>query len=246
MRSDKTALLIDVGINSKTLASSLYKARTDLDEINGILITHEHSDHISGLGPAEKRLTQSKIFGSRGTFEAIPPVISEGRQECFDAGDNFHIGDIEVVTFSVSHDAADPVGYTFRHEGKVLSIVTDTGIFTEEILRETADADILVVESNHDVGLLKTGRYPQFLKSRILGEYGHLSNVQAANAVLDVMGMDRKPRCVLLAHLSRDNNDPRLAEKTVSDILIEADVYPGRELFLKPLLRGCMSVVFEI
>ncbi|MDR0852002.1 MAG: MBL fold metallo-hydrolase [Clostridiales Family XIII bacterium] len=245
IRSDETAILIDAGISASQIVSSLYRARTDTDEVTGILVTHEHSDHIKGLSAAANRMPQLRVWGSGGTFDAMQDAVSVDRQERFQPGEQFSIGDLDVRTFSTSHDAAEPIGYSVRHKGKIVSIVTDTGIFTEEILRETADADILVLESNHDIDLLKTGRYPQFLKSRILGDYGHLSNAQAANAIIDVMAMDRKMRCILLAHLSRDNNRPELAEQTVTEMLAEMDIYNGKDVFLKSLLRDRMSVVFE-
>jgi phosphoribosyl 1,2-cyclic phosphodiesterase len=172
--------------------------------------------------------------------------ILEERKSLFATGDAFRIGDIEVKTFALSHDAADPVGYSLRHEGKMISIVTDTGVFTEDILSETVDADLLVLEANHDAEMLRTGRYPAYLKKRIAGVRGHLSNIAAGKAILSMMATERKARCILLAHLSRDNNDPRLAEQTVADMLAEMDYHSGRDLYLKPIHRNQLSLLFEI
>jgi phosphoribosyl 1,2-cyclic phosphodiesterase len=246
VRSESSVLLVDVGINAVKLTGALQKAGVALGEVDGILITHEHSDHVSGLSAAANRMPQARIWASGGSFDALENPVSYDSRERFDVGDSFRVGDIDVVTFPLNHDAAEPAGFSLSHEGRTISIVTDTGLFTPEILRETADADLFVIEANHDLNLLKTGRYPWSLKSRIMGEYGHLSNIQAARAVLELMGMDRKPRCVLLAHLSRDNNSPALAEQTVSSYLAEDEIYPGRDLFLKALRRDRVSVMFEI
>jgi phosphoribosyl 1,2-cyclic phosphodiesterase len=127
-----------------------------------------------------------------------------------------------------------------------VAIITDTGIFTDEMASAAADADILVIEANHDVGMLVGGRYPAFLKQRILSDQGHLSNDAAAEAILRVMALERKERCILLAHLSAENNTPATAEGTVARRLAEEGHYSGRDLYLGVLPRGHMSVVYEI
>jgi phosphoribosyl 1,2-cyclic phosphodiesterase len=153
-----------------------------------------------------------------------------------------------VRSVPLSHDTAAPVGYVFasaRGEGSV-SIITDTGVYTDAMASATADADIFVIEANHDVGMLVRGRYPDFLKQRVLSDDGHLSNNAAADAVLRVTALERKARCVLLAHLSAENNTPETAERTVKDLLAEDDYYSGRDLYIGVLRRNSMSMVFEI
>jgi phosphoribosyl 1,2-cyclic phosphodiesterase len=134
---------------------------------------------------------------------------------------------------------------SLRGEG-VVSIITDTGVFTDELASASADSDIFVIEANHDVNMLVRGRYPDFLKQRILSDVGHLSNEAAADAVLRVMALDRKPRCVLLAHLSAENNTPDAAMQTVTSLLAEDGYYSGRDLYVDALPRDRMSRVFEI
>ncbi|MDR0817800.1 MAG: MBL fold metallo-hydrolase [Clostridiales Family XIII bacterium] len=251
VRSDDTALLVDTGISAARIMQSLVRAQTDADEIRGILITHEHSDHISGLTVTAKRLGGASVFATGGTLEAarqsrLQIVIPEDRKETFHAGEQFNIGDIGVKTVSLSHDAADPAGYILRSGNSEIAIITDTGVFSEEMVSAAADADILVIESNHDEDMLIGGHYPPFLKQRILSEHGHLSNKAAANAIIDIMALEKKQRCILLAHLSRDNNTPQKAQSTALSALAEMDYYSGRDLYLKPLLRDRMSVVFEI
>jgi len=252
VRTDDTALLIDAGISASRTTAALVKARTDPDEINGILITHEHIDHTRGLLPIANRIEDAQLFASRGTWEktdSIPRTritVPDERKEILTPGDTFYIGDIEIRTIPLSHDAAESIGFALRSGSGEVSIITDTGIFTDEMASATADSDVFVIESNHDVDMLLSGSYPPVLKQRILSEHGHLSNEAAAKAVLDVNALEKKPRCVLLAHLSHENNTPEKAESTVTGILAEAELYSGRDLYLEALLRDKMSVIFEM
>jgi phosphoribosyl 1,2-cyclic phosphodiesterase len=246
VKTESTALLIDVGISASETIKGIYRSNTGQDKVSGILVTHEHSDHIKGLGVVSKRLPEAGIYSTFGTLDRLTCGIDDKRLNTISRSQDFRIGDIDIRSFPLSHDTVDPVGYTLSHEGKSVSIVTDTGIVTPEILEAIADADLLALESNHDPKMLTTGRYPAFLKQRIAGIHGHLSNVQAAEAILDIMGLDRKPRCILLAHLSRDNNDPRLAEQAVSAIVGEMGYFSGRDLYIQALCRNAISPVFEI
>jgi phosphoribosyl 1,2-cyclic phosphodiesterase len=252
VRTESTALLVDAGISASRIVNGLISARTDPDEVRGILLTHEHTDHIGGIGPTANRLSSASIFATAGTWEGAkngrtPKLsIAADREERVRAGDDLRIGDIGVTVVRVSHDAAEPVGYVFESDAGRIAIITDTGIFSEEMASKAADADVFVIEANHDVEMLKNGRYPPFLKQRILGSEGHLSNASAAAAVLDVIALESKPRCVLLAHLSRDNNTPKKAEFSISEALADYGHYVGKDLYLKSLPRESMSMVFEI
>ena len=246
IKTETTSLLVDAGISATRIVNGLNRCGTDPDKVNALFITHEHSDHISGLGAIANRISNLQIFANRGTFSEIKSQIARERREVFDTGEEMAVGDIKIQSFAVSHDTVDPVGYSFIHEGKMISIVTDTGVFTEEILSATADADILAIESNYDSKMLKNGRYPIFLKQRIMSTEGHLSNEQTGDAINEIMSIEKKPRCILLAHLSEENNRPQLAEKTVTEKLMEMDRYLGRDYYLKPLLRDRMSAILEI
>ena len=246
IKTDKTSLLVDAGISASRIINGLNRCGSDPDEVDALFITHEHSDHTNGLGAIAKRIANLKIYANKGTFSEINSQIARERRETFITGDEISVGDIKIISFAISHDTVDPVGYSFIHGGKMISIVTDTGVFTDEILSATADADILAIESNYDSKMLKNGRYPMFLKQRIMSTEGHLSNAQTGDALNEIMSIEKKPRCFLLAHLSEENNTPRIAEKTVTEKLMEMDRYSGRDYYLKPLLRDRMSAMLEI
>lgn len=246
VKTGETAILIDAGISASRILSGLSRTGTNQEDVKALFVTHEHSDHISGLDAIASKLPGMQVYTSAGTWGNLRARVGGDRRERVESGIETTIGDIEVIPFSLSHDAAEPLGYCLRCNGKQISIVTDTGVVTDEILSAIADSDILVLESNHDVEMLMNGRYPPMLKQRILGMHGHLSNTAAGEAVLDIMALDRKPRCIFLAHLSRDNNSPQLAEQTVSAILAEMDYWSGRDLYLKPLLRDRLSPLYEV
>jgi len=252
VRTDDTVLLIDAGISASRITQALVLARTDPDEVNGILISHEHTDHIKGLQPIANRIEDAQLFASKGTWEkadSIPRTritVPDERKESLSPGDKFYVGDIEVSTVPLSHDGVESIGFILRSSSGEVSIITDTGIFTDEMASLTADSDVFIIESNHDTEMLLRGSYPPALKRRILSEVGHLSNEAAAKAVLDVFALEKKQRCVLLAHLSQENNTPIKAGKTVADILADAELYSGRDLHLDVLLRDRMSVIFEM
>jgi phosphoribosyl 1,2-cyclic phosphodiesterase len=253
-------VIVDAGIPAYRVSEGLVRARVEPDDVAAILITHEHSDHVKGLQAVANRLDGASVFASGGSWEGlgfagggagrsrVSIKIQESRREIFNAGDSFTVGDIHIVSVALDHDAAEPSGYVLSavpHGGSV-AIITDTGIFTKDHASKTADADILVIEANHDVEMLLQGRYPAHLKQRILSDHGHLSNEASAAAILDIMALEKKERCILLAHLSAENNTPAKAEQTVAAALAEEGFYSGRDLYLKALMRDRMSVVFEI
>ncbi|MDR2163597.1 MAG: MBL fold metallo-hydrolase [Clostridiales Family XIII bacterium] len=257
VRTDSTAIVIDAGVTARKIIEGLTMANTDPDEVKALLITHEHTDHINGVPVTANRLGGASVFASRGTWEGVSggswrrnprPLVSEERKESFAPGDIFTVGDIKIQTVPLSHDAMAPAGYVLRSahgEGSV-SLITDTGIFTKRMTSASADADIFVIEANHDVDMLVRGRYPDFLKQRILSKTGHLSNEAAADALLRVMALKRKKRCVLLAHLSAENNTPATAEETVTRLLAESNYHNGRDLYIGVLPRSRVSMLFEI
>ena len=246
VKSASTAVLIDAGISGRKVYQGLEQTSTPMEKVAALLITHEHSDHTKSIKTLMKKMKSLKIYANAMTWNQIGCDVCEDQREVFETGDRFRIGDITVKTFRVSHDAAEPVGFTFSADGKQISIVTDTGCMSEEIISEIKEADILILEANHDVDMLKVGRYPWFLKQRVLGEAGHLSNAAAGETILRLVSECEKERCVLLAHLSKENNFPEMAYQTVKNILEEADFYIGKHLKLNTITRDEISLVYEI
>ena len=226
IRTERTALIIDAGISAKQTAEGLAALDLAPSDVGAVLITHEHSDHIRGLKPLS-RATGAPVYLSRGSFEGIPFARKLADVRIFIPGESFSVGDILVESFPTSHDAADPSGFSFSAGGRRISIVTDTGTITGGCFETVWDSDLFVLESNHDESMLRIGRYPWFLKQRILSEMGHLSNDDAANALVEMLkkaeDMGRsKRRTVLLAHLSKENNFPQMALATMENILTAA------------------------
>ena len=252
VKTENTNLLVDVGITGKRIIAGLDRQGLCCDDLDGILLTHEHTDHVQSIRMIARKAKGACVVGSEGTLNRVRERVPEDRSITI-CGETeaLKIGDIQVVPFSLSHDAAEPVGYSFRSGGKQVTIVTDTGCVTEEIFGQIRRADLLVLEANHEVNILKMGPYPYPLKRRILGDEGHLSN-DAAGYVLCRMLEERKGRDeeavpkVLLGHLSRENNTPQQAFLTVRNILFENGFYVNRDLELGVIRRDEESPLFEV
>ncbi len=215
--TEHTKILIDAGVNAKHIAQGLCAIGENPDAIDGILITHEHADHIQGAGVFARR-HHANIYANQETWRSmdktIGPLFREQRQIYSPSGGgSFQIGDICIRSFSIPHDAADPVAYTCYAEDRQISVVTDIGSITNDIRANTHGSDALVLEANHDVEMLMTGTYPWPLKKRIRGNQGHLSN-DDAGAFATELAQDGT-KCIFLGHLSQENNRPKLAEQTV-------------------------------
>ena len=246
VKSEKAAILIDAGISGRRVLTSLLQAGVGPEEVKAILITHEHSDHIKSLKAINKKLQNAITYANIGTWESINSLVDEKKSVVFTTGKEFLIGDIRVKAFPILHDAAEPVGFSFSLGESRISILTDTGRMSEEILKEVKEADLLVLEANHDVEMLKVGRYPWFLKQRILGEKGHLSNVDAADAICRLLSDGRRNRHILLAHLSRENNFPEMAYQTVKNLLEEKDYYIDANVCISIIKRDEMSEMYTV
>lgn len=242
VKSSSTAILIDAGISTKRIHDSMVRTGTERSSIDGVFITHEHSDHVRGLKVLTKKNPDWTIYASEGTGEIISSSIyDESKLSCFSPGSTINVGDMQVHSIKISHDAADPVCYSISSEGTNLLIMTDTGFVPDEAATDMCDADIIVMEANHEVNMLKAGPYPYNLKMRILGDRGHLSNETAGETLAETMSHDSRYRKIYLAHLSRENNFPRLAFQTVKNILEENNFYPGRDFSLDVMKRDEIS-----
>ena len=215
--SQNTNILIDAGVSAKRIENGLNEIDILPDSIEGILITHEHSDHISGLGILARRY-HIPIYATYETVLALQTIKSLGavEQELYHyikPDEAFSINDIKVEPFSTSHDASNPVCYTMLSEGHKIGFATDLGTYDDYILSKLEGSDLLFIESNHDVNMLMVGKYPYYLKQRILGNQGHLSNDTSADLISKLIHPGLKS--VLLAHLSKENNYEELAYETV-------------------------------
>lgn len=244
IKSETTALLVDAGISAKKIIEGLCQTETAVESVRGLLITHEHTDHIRGAKTLMKKGRNISMYATEKTLTAAGFTDIPNTERVV-PDNEFEIGDIGVRAFRVSHDAADPVGYSFYYKKKQISIITDTGFVHDGILEEITDADILILEANYDEDMLRIGRYPWFLKQRIIGDTGHLSNEAAGKILLSLLSGNRKERKVLLAHMSRENNFPAMAYQTVKNILEESNYYIGRHLELSTIGRDEISLVFQ-
>ena len=215
--SDTTSLLVDVGISGKKIEEGLRSIDRTTGDCDGILLTHEHSDHIKGLGVISRK-HKIPIYCTRGTMEALESMntlgkMPEGLFHVIQADRSFSVGDLQVQPFAISHDAAEPVGYRVNQGKKSMGIATDLGYYNDYIVENLSGLDVLLLEANHDVNMLQVGSYPYYLKQRILGEKGHLSN-ETAGRLLSRLLHDRL-KAVFLGHLSKENNYEALAYETV-------------------------------
>lgn len=224
IESDEERLLIDAGLSGKQIDRLLGEVGVDPTSLTGILVTHEHSDHIKGLGIIARKYNLP-IYANEKTWNAMEKSIGKIALD-----QKFHFGmeavktfgDIEVESFGVSHDAVEPMFYTFRHQDKKVALVTDLGYVSERIKKTVEDANAYIFEANHDVSMLRMGRYPWSIKRRILGDSGHVSNEDCGLALTDIIGNQTKR--IYLAHLSQDNNMKDLARMSVDHVLQERGI----------------------
>ena len=246
--SDNTHLLMDVGISRKRTNEALHGIGLDLKEIDGIFITHEHSDHISGL-PVIAKYSSMPIYATRGTIDAIRrtpkgAAIDPDRFVCVRADEPVTVGDLRVDPMRISHDAAEPVGYRIYDGEKKACVCTDLGCYTDYTLQCLQDSDVLLIESNHDINMLQVGPYPYRLKQRILGDRGHLSNASSGQLLSRILNSHLKG--IFLGHLSQENNLPELAFETVRvEIMFSESGYHPEDLPIQIARRSAPSALVE-
>lgn len=246
-RSENTQILIDAGISGKRTNEGLSLLGTSPCEINGILVTHEHSDHIKGLGVLSRKY-RIPIYASELTWQKIRTssvcgIIEETLFNKIIPDNEFTINDIVIHPFKTQHDAVDPICYTLSKDGRKISIATDLGCYDDYITGKLAESTILFLEANHDIEMLQNGSYPHFLKKRILGSKGHLSNNTAGKLISEIC--HDKLKYIILGHLSRDNNEPKIALNFAKAEIDSFNAKAGGQIQLAVADREKVSVVFS-
>lgn len=241
----KTRLLIDAGKSGRTIEGALASIGADIRSISGVLITHEHSDHIFGAGVLARKY-HLPIYATRETWWAMKDRIGKippGTMQEIEAGKDFWLGDIGVVPFSIPHDAADPVGFRLYGGNLSVSTATDLGFFSENVYANVAGSTLVLLESNHDPEMLRTNpKYSAALKARILGDHGHLSNEACSAALLRLIGTGTTN--VILGHLSGENNTPTLARRVSTETLVKEGIRPDEDVHLQVALRDEVGQVY--
>ncbi|MFZ7102877.1 MAG: MBL fold metallo-hydrolase [Peptococcaceae bacterium] len=230
----ETNILIDAGISGKRIVAGLENLGVRGTELDGIFVTHEHSDHIQSLGVLARKFN-TPLYATGGTWKGMTGKLGKVEADLcqtLHSKGSLEIGDINLEWFATSHDANEPVGYLVENENKFVGLATDTGILNKEMINALVNIDMLILEANHDEEMLFNGRYPQYLKKRIGSSLGHLSNVSAGQALVELAG--ERTKAVFLAHLSQENNRPGLALKTIGDIITEHKIAGGFELQVAP------------
>jgi len=223
VESDKIKLLVDCGFSGKKAIELLSKIDRKPEDLDAILVTHEHSDHIKGVGILARKYGLD-VYANEKTWQAMEPKLGKLKTEQkvhFSKEKTVTLGDIDISSFGVSHDAIDPQFYTFQKNNKRFVMLTDTGYVSDRMRGYVKDAEAYLFESNHDLSMLRMGRYPWSLKQRILGDKGHLSNEDGALALAEIIG--DKTKRVYLGHLSKENNVKEIARSTVEEILIRKE-----------------------
>lgn len=247
--SDDTHLLIDTGISKKRIEEGLKELEIKGEEIGGILITHEHSDHIQGLGVFSRKY-ELPIYATPGTIEGILSYsglgkLPEGLLHPIHTDEPFMIGDIRVNPFAISHDANEPSGYRLECGEKSVAVATDLGKYDEYTVEHLKNLDAVLLEANHDIHMLEVGAYPYYLKQRIMGDRGHLSNELSGRLLCDILHDNLNH--IVLGHLSKENNYAKLAYETVKlEVTLADNDYRGEDLDMFVAKRDAVSDIITV
>lgn len=245
--SENSHVLIDAGISGKRIEAGLETLDLKPEELQGILVTHEHSDHIKGLGVLARRYGLP-IYATAGTIGYMKAHESLGKVEeslyqIIQPNTEFQMGDLSVTALPTSHDAAEPVAYKIKHQKKSMAVMTDLGCYDDFLVDKLQGLDVLLLEANHDIHMLQAGSYPYYLKRRILGDKGHLSNELSGQLLGKVLHDDFKK--VFLGHLSQENNLPELAFEAVKlEVTLGENPYKGTDFPMEVARRDEVTPVF--
>lgn len=243
---EHSKILIDCGVSARACELALFNVGVKPETIKGIFITHEHSDHIKGIGIMSRKYN-IPIYANEKTWEAMADKVGDVslscRREVVNNSEIF-IDDLCVSNFKTSHDAADSIGFSVQKDAKKVSIVTDTGYITPAIMNAVVGSQLILLESNYDKEMLAGCGYPATLKQRIAGKKGHLSNDDCAATILELMNSNI--RYILLSHLSKDSNTPEVAYHTVSSTLESKKIFIGNDIMVDMTYRDRSTHVYNL
>lgn len=247
VETDNTKILIDAGVSQRKISDALASFNVDFSQIDAILVTHEHTDHTKNLGAISQKYN-IPIYINEKTLNSIPSQkdkISEDNKNIFVSNKAFTLNDLDIYPFSIPHDAADPCGFNIYYKGKKLTIATDIGHIENKMLTNFKDSDFILLEANYDPDILKYSRYPYQLKQRILSPVGHLSNSTAGKTLAEIVTKSSNTKRAMLGHLSKENNFPELALKTVQDEL-SAENITKKDISIQVASRDFPSKLIKI
>ena len=246
IETDRTKILIDGGFSGKRIESLLSSIGVCPTTIDYILVTHEHIDHVKGVGILSRRY-DIPIVANENTWLGMNKIIGEIKDKnikIIESDKDLELKDLGVCPFRVSHDANEPVGYCIYYKNIKISIITDTGWVNYDMKNKIKGSSLYLMESNHDVKMLKEGSYPLYLKRRILGTKAHLSNEDAGEALAETLSGNGET--VLLAHLSNENNTPSLAHETVKKCIESLGINVHRDIALELTYRDRPTKVYTL
>lgn len=239
-------ILIDAGLSGKKIEELMNSIGRTLSDVDSLFVTHEHTDHSKGVGVLARRYGMD-IYANQGTWDAMKDKIGKidpAQKHLFKANSVLTLGDLDIESFDVSHDASEPQCYEVHHHNHSFALITDTGYVSEKVEGVIKDAGAYLMECNHDTEMLRMGPYPWSLKQRIMSDSGHLSNEDGARAMMDVLGNNTKK--IFLGHLSKENNIKELAHLTVENQLKQNDFPVGHDFELLDTSPDEASPLIEI
>lgn len=242
-----TRLLVDAGLSGKAITQALAQIGVMPEMLSGILVSHEHIDHVRGIGVLARRY-HLPVYANYRTWQAMYRLIGEvpaAQRRIFESEQDFFIQDLNILPFVIPHDTPEPVAFRVHHGNHSVAVATDMGCVPKRVLKHLAGTDLVLLESNHDPDMLEHNeRYPLMLKRRIMGTNGHLSNQDCGETLIKLS--DSGVRYALLGHLSQDNNTPEMAIQTVTETLIKGGLTPGRDILVDMTWRDRVGALYTI
>jgi len=244
--SEDEGVIIDCGVSATAALEQLAAAKIDARAVKAILVTHEHTDHIGGVGVLARKL-RVPIYATAGTWEGMGKragKLDQTQKRTIETGSDFYVGALNVRAFDTPHDCLEPCGYVLSMGGVTAAVATDMGYIRDSWLDAVKGASTVLLEADYDENMLMAGSYPYELKRRILGRRGHLSNDDAGKAACELVASGAQR--IILGHLSKNNNFPDLARQTCESILMENGIRPGRDVVLDVAKRDMLTGVYQI